>query len=385
MARRALPYLLGLVAAISVGACAGADEDEGASSDSSELGGVAVSPLPLTKRYQSWARYYPMNRSQGRGNRWSNPWVLGSERQPFVGQYTWQYPDANDGTGSNRPNPSLPASYGMRGLYAAHPVEYFDNVNCNDVAFCNDPGHYEEVISESGGATFLELWGAGGRDGMVVYLDDQALPGGCTLANAQKMMAEIAQSRGAQYRKPLAFPLPATPKTASVGGITCEVLVTGYTQAVRARLAFVVTENRAEVADTATDASGKPWTILHARNIYYLEKDGSGGCSPLGADVVQRVTVGGKARSVTFCPQNYEVYAMRSIPAEHRGQNGFGSWNNSVDPACTTVDDCPAHGGGAASFARHWESGGLGAARYERCSMGARGMECAPIAPPPGT
>lgn len=385
MLRPRLVLALGIL--IGIAACGdGSDPGEdGAAVDSSELGSAAVSLLPLTKRYQSWSRYYPMNRSQGRGVRWSNPWVLAGETQPFVGQYTFQYPDANDGTGSNRPNASLPASYGMKGFYASHPVEYFDNVNCNDPAYCNDPGHYEEVISESGGATFLELWGAGGRDAMVVYLDDQALPGGCTLANAQKMMAEIAQNRGAQYRKPLAFPLPATPRTAAVGGVACEVLVRGYTEALRARLAFVVTENRGEAADAATDATGKPWTILHARNVYYLEKDGSGGCSPLGVDVVQRVIVGGRAKSVTFCPQNYEVYAMRSIPADHRGQNGFGSWNNSVDPACTTVDDCPAHGGGAPSFARHWKNLELGGARYERCSMGARGMECAAIAPPGGT
>lgn len=344
------------------------------------------SPLPVTTSFQSWSPYYPMNRNQGRGNRWANLWVQpGDAPQELLLQATWQFPDANDGTGSNRPNASLPATFGMPGVYGAHAVEYFLNINCNTPGECDHPDRYHEVISENQGATFLELWGAGGRGGFVAYLDDQALAGGCTLGNAQTMMQAIANNSGASYREPLAFPLPAQPGYVGVGNVTCEVLLDNYATATRARLALVVTENRGEQADASLDPSGQPWRILFARNIYYIEKTAAGGCAPGAPDVVARVPLpGGATRDVAFCAQNYEVYAMRSIPANHRGWNGFGSWNNSVDPACTTVNDCAAHGGNLASWNRHWTNNSLAPAFYQRCSLGAAGLTCQLLAPPPG-
>lgn len=347
-------------------------------------GAPAWSPLPLTTSYQSWSPYYPMDRNQGRGGRWVKFWVEGGETQELLGQFTWQFPSANDGTGTNRPNATMPAAYGIAGMYPAHPVEYFMNINCNAAGYCDRPDRYSEIISENTGSTFLELWGAGGGGGFVAYLDDQALPGGCTLGNAQAMMQAINAGGGAEYRKPLAFPLPAQPGTAALGSLACEVLLASYTTPVRARLALVVTENRLESSDTNVDLAGNPWRILFARNIYYIEKTGDGGCAPNAPDVVASVPLGGGAtRDVAFCAQNYEVYAMRSIPADHRGHNGFGSWNNSVDSACTSVTDCP--GGNVASWDRHWRNNEAWPAFYQSCSLDASGLSCALMAYPPGS
>ncbi len=370
---------------------------DGAPSDDSTTGGTpgtgiqsgpgditAWSPLPLTNLYQSWSPYYPMDRNQGRGGRWSKFWVEGAETQEMLGQMTWQFPSANDGTGTNRPNATMPATFGLPGMYGEHPVEYFMNINCNAAGLCDRPDRYNEIISENAGSTFLELWGAGGIGGFAAFLDDGALPGGCTLANAQNMMQAINGGGGAEYREALAFPLPAQAGTAGIGNVACEVLIDQYTTAVRARLAFVVTENRAEVADTSLDPNGNPWNLLFARNIYYIEKTDAGGCAPNAPDIVAPVAMaGGASKNVTFCAQNYEVYAMRSIPNDHRGINGFGSWNNSVDAACTSVLDCP--GGNVASWDRHWRNNEAWPAFYQSCSLGQSGLSCSLMAYPPGS
>jgi hypothetical protein len=328
--------------------------------------------LPLTTQLKGWRSWYPMDRGQPRGVRWSNPW---GSPQAMVGQYTWRYPTASFDPATNRPYKSMPASFGAAGFYDPHPVEYYMNINCNQDGACNMTHVYNEVISESANAAWLELWGAGGQGQYDAYLDDQALPGGCTLANVDEMMKQMVPDNddSAKYRKPLAFGLPASPGTAVVGPVTCTGLLANYTTPIAAFLQFVVTENQKQ----ETDPDG--WAIVHARNIYYVERDVA---EPLGRcnvaadqDVELIVEVPGAcARQATFCVQNYELYAMREVPEAHRGWNGFGSFKLSTSPGCLDVNTCQDFT--ATAYNTLWQDQSLAPAYYEPCTLGENGFTC---------
>jgi hypothetical protein len=233
-----------------------APRDDAASGDAGRDGGPVdppgLSSLPLTRDLQSWTPWYPMARLQGRGERWVSPWVDASSTQFIREQSTWRYPAAADGT--NRPNATMPARFALPGYYAEHDVEYYLNINCHDVGACGDPSQYYEVISESPGAYYLELWGTGGGTTAKAYFDPLALPGGRTLENGRTMWAEAMTGRS-EHRHALAFGVPARAGSATAGNVSCGLLIeSGVVMA--AVHVVVVTEHQGERADTARDPSG---------------------------------------------------------------------------------------------------------------------------------
>lgn len=309
--------------------------------------------LPLTDQLESWAGWYPLARGQMRGARWSNPWG-----HPAIdGQYIWRYADFGDGT--NRPNASMPAQYG------GSQVEYFMHILSTAPGAHNDPDQHHEVLSMSGSGHSLHLWGAGGKQAFDVNLDDQALPGGCTLANAEQMMSVITDKPavGAPYREPLAFDLPATPDTAAASPVVCTARLADYATPTAAFLRFAVTENRVE----APDQYG--WDILDARHIEYVDRAAAGSlcAGDPSTDVTRVVPVpAGCPQLVTFCVRSYVVFATREVPPDQPAWNGLGDLKRSVDPGCVTVTQCANPNLSGVNL--NWSAANpAGAAFYETC------------------
>ena len=137
---------------------------------------------PIPRPVLDWRPYFPWDRLQARGQRWSNPWMNQSTPwQWLFGQFTLRYPDANDGTEGNRPDASFPVSFGLPGFYASHRVEYFNNVHAaarqdpiaNEPYDYNDLRNYQEVQSMASGGGYVETWGQGNFFQFSTFLDNE--------------------------------------------------------------------------------------------------------------------------------------------------------------------------------------------------------------------